>query len=437
VNVLLIAIDTLRADHLGCYGYPRPTSPHIDVLARQSVVFEQAFATSIPTHPAFTTILSGQHALSHGVVAHGGTRGIAHETPWLPALLQGAGYTTCAVDNLAAPLRGFGRGFEFQIDPSQRRPLGINCDNRELNARAIPWLEHHGRDEKFFLFIHYWDPHTPYLPPRAYRSLFYEGDPFDRANRSLEGMEAHPLGKMWRETWFSTLGGHVTEARYIEALYDAEIRYVSEGVQQVLDTLDRLGLTESTLVVLLADHGEMMFRHGIFFDHHGLYDGNIHVPLIIRAPGARAARVDHLVTHADVAPTILAWCGVPVPPAMDGHSLAPYLRGDAQAPLRDEVLSQECTWQAKWALRTTSHKLIMAREADFYGTPMRELYDLEADPQELRNVADDQPEVAACLEARLVTRLRDMLAARGLHEDPLLTQGISLGQAWKAPQEPK
>ena len=430
VNLLVLAIDTLRADHLGCYGYGRGTSPNLDALASTAVLFEKHFATSIPTHPAFVTIMSGQHAMTHGVVAHGSPHPLPANMPWLPELFQRNGYTTCAVDNLAQSRMGFLRGFEFYIDPTQRSALSLNCDNREINRRAIPWLETH-RNEAFFLMVHYWDPHTPYLPPRAYRTPFYAGDPCAPSNRTLEGMERHPLGRAWRDTWFRSLGGGITDAEFIVALYDGEIRYCDEGIGQMLDAVDRLGLTENTVVAVISDHGEMMYRHGIFFDHHGLYDGTLHVPFMVRSPGLAPRRAGVLSTHIDVAPTLLRLCGVDVPAEMEGFDLGPWMRGERTGPGRDRVISQECTWQMKWSLRTMDHKFILAREPDFYGTPPRELYDLRNDPDELRNVATAQPDTAAALERELETWIAEGTARTGRVADPLIAHGVTLGTAWK------
>lgn len=430
LNVLFIVIDTLRADHLGCYGYRRNTSPHIDAFAARSVVFDRHISPAIPTHPAFTTINTGQYSVTHGVVAHGGHNELSRRAPWLPDAFQKGGYTTCAVDNLADWSPGFRRGFEFYIDPSQRHILGIKCTNRDLNQRAIPWLKQNAGDP-FYLFIHYWDPHTPYMPPRAYRRLFYEGDPCDPAHTTLRGLEEHPLGRTWRETWFNKLGDNITDGDYVVALYDGEIRYCDEGIGQLLKALDETGRADDTLVVITGDHGELMYRHKIFFDHHGLYDGNLHVPLIVRHPALEPRRVPQTTAHVDLAPTLLDLCGLPIPEAVEGVSLAPWMRGEADRPVRDFVVAQECTWQMKWAIRTDTHKLIVAREPDFYGTPMRELYDLRSDPDELRNLATDDPATADALQARLEAWLAERMSRNGLTRDPLQAHGLTLGQAWK------
>lgn len=428
MNLVMIVVDTLRADHLGCYGYARNTSPHIDEFAHESVVCETHISPAIPTHPAFTTLNTGQFSITHGIVAHNGRNLIPRSAPWLPAILHKHGYTTCAVDNLSQWQLDFHRGYEFYIDPTQRNTLSLNADNRQINKRALPWLEQHHK-EKFCLFIHYWDPHTPYMPPRAYRSLFYDGDSGAQDNTSLAGFEKHPLGRTWRETWFRQLGGGITDAAYIEALYDAEIRYCDEGVGALLAKIEALGHRNDTIVVLLADHGEMMYRHGIFFDHHGLYEGNLHVPCIIRHPELPARRVREITAHVDIAPTLLDLAGIDVPSQMEGASLIPWLRGDADAPVRDYIVCQECTWQMKWAVRTRTHKFILARQPDVYGTPVRELYDLERDPGEFHNITEEDRATAQNLEFLLEGWISDQMDKNGLTEDPLVAHGLSLGNA--------
>ncbi|HPO13665.1 MAG TPA: sulfatase [Candidatus Hydrogenedentes bacterium] len=427
LNVIVIAIDTLRADHLGCYGYGRETSPNIDAFAGASVVGEWHIAPAIPTHPSFVTINTGQYSITHGIVAHGGGRDIPRTAPWLPQVLHQQGYTTCAVDNLSQWRLDFHRGYEFYIDPTQRRALSLNADNREINRRLLPWLEHHC-SERFFCFVHYWDPHTPYLPPRAYRKLFYTGDPNDPKHANLAGMEKHRLGKVWRETWFNKLGPHITDAEYIVSLYDAEIRYCDEGIGQLLRTVEALGLRENTVIILLSDHGEMMYRHGIFFDHHGLYDGNLRVPFLVRHPEYAPRRLPMMTAQVDVAPTIAEICGITVPQEMEGKSLVPWLRGDRQDAVRESIVCQECTWQMKWALRTPEYKFILARQPDVYGTPLRELYDLRSDPRELVNMVERCPEIARTMEQQLEEWIEEKMRRNGLTKDPLLAHGLTLGK---------
>jgi arylsulfatase len=304
--------------------------------------------------------------------------------------------------------------------------LAATCE--ELNARAIQWLRSH-RDEPFFLFIHYWDPHWPFNPPERYRKLFYEGNPTDPNNHSLHEWWQHPLGAAARETWLRTAEGVITDADYVTALYDQEIRYLDDGVAQLLEALDELSLAESTLVLFTGDHGESMTEHGIYFDHHGLYDSTIHVPLVMRWPGHLPAsvRLPHTLQVSDIAPTLLEAAGLSIPPAMEGRSFWKLLTGEEQEGGHERVISLECTWQMKWSLRTDHYKFILAREPDRYGNPPRELYDLAADPQEEHNIAGERPDVAAAMEMELENWIADRLQALGREEDPLVAHGISLG----------
>ncbi len=432
MNTLLIAIDTLRADHLGCYGYHRSTSPNLDGLAADGALFRQLLCGCVPTQPSYTSLYTGQYSITHGIVTHGGTRWLADDSPFFTHDLQRAAYTTCAVDNLYGMKKWFARGYEFYINPAPRVRLSqmVTCD--DYNSRAIPWLKAHA-DEPFFMFVHYWDPHTPYLPPERLRGLYYDGDPCDPSHTSLLGIYDQPFGDWWTESWFKRLQERrLTDAEYIVAMYDSEITYVDQGVGDLLNALDETGHADDTLVIVFSDHGELMYRHDIFFDHHGLYDGNLHVPLIVRwperiPPGTVA---EPLVQHSDLAPTILDAAGCPVPDRMEGQSLLRHATGQTQQPLYDCLITQECTWQAKWAIRTDDHKLIKAREPDLHNMPMTELYDLHADPDELHNIAEERPGLAAGLEDRLERWIADMMASNNLDQDPLVAQGITLGKRW-------
>ncbi|MBI2502259.1 MAG: sulfatase [Candidatus Latescibacteria bacterium] len=427
INILVLAIDSLRADHLGCYGESRPLTPVIDGLAVQGTLWEQCFAPGIPTHPSFTTLYTGLHPLTHNIVCHGGQAVLEARTPLLPELLLQAGYTTCAIDNLGwGKYAWFNRGYEYYLDPSRRQQMPLMVSAEALNQRAIQFLRGHAQ-EPFFLLVHYWDVHTPYLPPEPYRRRFYQGgDPADPANHSLDPLWQHPLGKTWQDTWFRWVGG-VTDSAFVDALYAGALNYLDEQLGRLLGELASLGLEKRTLVVLMADHGESLTEHGIFYDHHGLYDCCLHVPLILRWPGRALAgsRRAELAQHLDLTPTLLAAAGVEVPAAMEGNDL---LAADRQPP--GQVLSAENTWQSKWSLRTADHKFILARRPDHYGNPYRELYDLHADPGEARSLAAEQPDLCAELEAELEGLIRRRLETLGRAQDPLLEQDITLGKRW-------
>ncbi len=425
----MIFVDCLRADHLGCYGYPRPTSPNLDAFARDAALFESFYASAIPTQPSFTTSYTGQHAVTHGIVAHKGDRELRPDAPWLPSLLRAAGRTTAGFCCLPRYKHWFLRDFEFVVD-STSRYQDYGYTSEVLNSRAIPWLERHA-DEPFFMSVHYWDPHTPYLPPEQYR-VFYEGDPTDPAlPNTLEPLERQYFSVMWKK-WFSKLPKGLRDAEYLSALYDGEVLHADAGVGALLSALEATGRADDTLVLVTSDHGELFYRHDIFCDHHGLYDGNLHCPLLLRWPGAEAngRRLAPFASHEDLAPTLLRAAGLEVPEAMDGIDLTPLLRGQ-NLETRDAVVSLECTWQSKWSIRTREAKLIVSRRPDFHGRPRRELYDLREDPNELRDLAEERPAQADELEARLDRWIAEAMERNGLTTDPLLEQDFTLGKQWE------
>ena len=240
MNIILIVVDTLRASRLGCYGYERLTSPSMDRLAAQGARYERCFAPGIPTTPAHTTLYTGLHPLSHNIVCHGGQADLDRKIPVLPELLQQAGYTTAGVDNLINIKPWLARGYEFYINPGFRHKLRLLVSCEEINARAIPWLRSHCR-EQFFLFVHYWEPHTPYMPPERYRTFYPGGrNPYDPQNQSMTPVRTQPIWGMFHDLWFAKLGP-ITDAEYVASLYDAEIRHVDDGVGELLAAVDDLG----------------------------------------------------------------------------------------------------------------------------------------------------------------------------------------------------
>ncbi len=431
----MIAVDSLRADRLGCYGYHRPTTPFIDAFAGGSVVFENCYAPSIPTQPSFTCTFTGQWPTTHGIVAHRGRWSLGNGAPFLPEFLQRAGYATAAVDNLAEHHKPwFSRGFDVCLNP---REAGSYPECFRFNELAVDWLKAHGR-KPFFLFVHYWDPHTPYMPPVAYRDLFYSGDPTVENRGSLDEFYRRPLRSWWTSGWLGRMASEwpgaaaaqITDIEFVRSQYDAEVRCVDDGIRELMGALEKLGVTEETAVFIFSDHGEELGEHGIYFDHHGLYESDIRVPLIVRWPGVEGDgnRVRSLAQHTDLAPTVLEGAGLPVPRGMDGRSLFPLIHGGPDREAGELLLSQECTWMAKWAVREDGWKLIAALEPDFYGNPMLELYDLNGDPSEQRNLARELPGKTREMGEILAVELSRRLARAGRTRDPVEAHGITLGR---------
>jgi arylsulfatase A-like enzyme len=244
----------------------------------------------------------------------------------------------------------------------------------------------------------------------------------------LDAWWEYPFGAIARDTWLRTPNGPITDPNYVTALYDQEIRYLDDHLTELLDTVDDLGLTDNTLVMLVADHGESMTEHGIFFEHHGLYDCVLHVPLIVRLPGivSKGLRLPQTFQMQDIAPTILDAAGMTIPSDMDGKSLWPLLTGEKKGGGYDRVISLESSWQSKWSLRTNQYKFILSREQDFYNNPLRELYHLETDPHEEHNIAEQKKTIATDMEAELENWIANRLKELGRKQDPLIEHGISL-----------
>lgn len=434
MKIILISLDTLRASRLSGYGYAKATSPQMDRIAGQGVLFERAYAADIPTEVAHTGIFTGKVGLSTGVVSHGSElTHLPKSMPWLPTMLRNAGFTTSAVDNLYQLKEWFARGYRYYTNS-----VGGNrwIDGRTVNELAMPWIEAH-KEQNFFLFLHYWDAHTPYLPPESYVSEFYDGsrDPYDPANRSMEGAYNHPAYPFFKHHHYD-LVGPVTDSAYYDALYDAEIRYLDDRLKELDDYLEQLGIAEDTLLILFGDHGESLTEHDIYWDHCGLYEPTVHVPLIMRWPGRIPAgrRVEGLVQQVDLLPTILesvrheppSDIDLPKladPAGLDGRSLWPAIQGEEKGTL-EKVFLSECAWQAARAIRTPRYKFIRTYDSGPFSRPPRELYDLTHDPAETDNLADRRPDLADQFEQEMNEWVYAKLAGR---EDPMMRQLAEAG----------
>ncbi len=378
-NVLFVSIDTLRADHLGSYGYTRSTSPNIDRLASRSLVFSDVLAQSPTTAPSHRSMFSSSFVYQH--------RNRLRGLPVIAGLLSRAGYRTAGyVDGAQMrPEFGISKGFSsydstegYHVDGAQ-----IGGGLEAINPRAIEWLEKNGH-ERFFLFIHTYDVHCPYSPPEPYLSMFSEG----RAPTfEIEGKCG--------ARYFNRLNLTQRDFEYIAALYDGGIRYTDDKLQEILSALDRLGLTDETVVVITSDHGESLGERN-HVGHNKVYDVQLKVPLIIALPSGRSQLIDAPAQSVDILPTLLTILGVDAPEGVSGIDLTDWLEGP-----RDENrvrLAQKANGSVatvnegkRWAL------IIKWRQVNA-------LYDLQADPRQENDVQHEHPDVVA----RLSQAFRDM-----------------------------
>lgn len=422
-NLIVISLDTLRADRLSSYGYPKPTSPYLDAIAAQGVRFSQAYATDIPTEVAHTALFSGRYGAASGIVGHGHPYpALPSALTWLPERLRSAGFTTAAVDNLYQMKPWFARGFHHYINmTTQRRWI----DGADVTAEAISWLKSYHQRAPFFLFVHYWDPHSPYLPPDDYLAAFYDGqrDPFDPGSPAMEPAYNHLAYPFFKRHHYDLLGP-VTDPEYLNARYDAEVRYLDDQLQQLDQALRALNRYDDTWLILLADHGESLTEHDIFWDHCGLYDSTVRVPVIMRWPHGPLPRnhvVSELVQPIDLTPTIYEGLGIPKPEPLDGHSLWPLLQGQP-GWRRNRVYLSECAWAAARGIRTREYKYIETRDPGVYERPTRELYRLTDDPDETQNLITHAPAIAAMLAEELARWVRHW--GKDDPMDPIVQQGL-------------
>ena len=350
-DVYLITIDTLRADHVGCYGYKNVETPALDALATDGVRFTQAFTHSPITNTSHITILTGLLPSVHGVTDFGVPLSPQHVTA--AELLKKHGYQTAAFigavildsDTLAP---GLDRGFDFydnfpaKIETKQRWGR-VERRGMEVVAHAESWFEKH-RTGPHFVWVHLYDPHDPYEPPA----------PFSE--------------------------------KYKDHLYDGEIAYADSAVAHWIAFLKKAGIYDNAIIVVTGDHGEGLGEHGE--ETHGLflYDSTLHVPLILKTTGAahHGTVIDAQVRTTDILPTILSATGVAIPAALNGESLLPLIEQTKTAQGPNRALFGETDYPLRWgwaplrALRADNTKLIEA--------PRPELYDLQADPKELKNL---------------------------------------------------
>ncbi|MDI9469542.1 MAG: sulfatase [Bacillota bacterium] len=410
-NLLFFGIDSLRRDHMSLYGYRRLTTPHIDrYLEKDGVVFEQCFSPSIPTTPGYASMLTGMDCFTTSVVALRHEGEIRPGIRTLPEILRAEGYDSSCVGFTG---NAGGRGFDVYLDYEGWGAAADGFAHKAENLHKVAAKELDrlaASDRPWFLFLRHMDPHSPYLPPEPFHRMFHQTDPCDPANKSLDPVyEFKPFCDYFR-SWFPP---GITDKDYVIAQYDAAVAYMDTTIQLLLEKLRAMGLEEDTLVVFTSDHGETLYDHDCYFDHHGLYDPTLVVPFAYRRAGHTSAiRIGDICEHKDIVPTLLAELGIKVPDPFEGRDLS-VLRHGGTVEQRPEHYITEATWMRKHGWRTPQWKLIVALEPDFHFKPEVELYDLIRDPGENCNVAEKYPEVTSCLRARMERHIAQREAATG------------------------
>ena len=412
-NLLFITIDTLRADRLGCYGYERNTSPAIDRLAREGTLFEHCYAQRGLTWPSLTSIMTALYPKTHGVLKNQWM--LDGQFITLAEILKNEGYKTGAflANFYYAPNRGF----------DVKKGGEVGDLDKTVTRDALAWMNKlDPQKDKFFMWVHYKNPHDPYTPPQRYIDLFdstYTGS-FDGSRPVLDSIYVNQIDLSERDL------------AYINALYDAEIRTTDVYIDRLLNRLDEMGLTDNTLVVFSADHGEELYERNYYFFHScSMYDGVLRIPLIFRMPGIVPAGkvVPNQVESIDITPTILQLMKLPLREEFEGQSALPLIFGATNGSWRPAFAERA---GAIFSIRTPEWKYIYNPDdyhtycsrsdddtGDGYLIDAQELYDVRTDPGETRNVVDEHPDVALELRAQILEWLN---TNRRVHKEHKLTK---------------
>jgi arylsulfatase A-like enzyme len=381
-SVLLITIDTLRADHLGIYGYRRNTSPNIDALGRLGTVFEAAYTFWPKTRGSFVMIHTGRRPSQNGYSRrHPVLLGF---NPTIASVLRKAGYrTTAVVDNPnVAAQYGYGEGFDRYRETWEEKALSTEMDRaRAITDDGVRFLEGARPDRPFFLWLHYVNPHAPYTPPPPYDTAFLDAE--SKAGPALPVVRDFHRGipKQW------AVAGRDRPGYYV-AQYDGEIAAVDHEVGRVVAALQASRARDRTVVVLTSDHGESLGEHDYYFDHGAdLFDPCLRIPLLIASPGGAAGvRASSLASTLDLMPTILDAAKVSYPPDLAGSSLLPRLSGRGGAgPSRLEARNER-------DLAASFDRRFKTVRTPVEGGARFALYDREADPEETRDVGRAWPD---------------------------------------------
>jgi arylsulfatase len=403
-HVLLLTVDTLRADHLGAYGYPRATSPVVERLAADGVLFEWAIAQWPKTGPSFASMFTGQYPQSTGLTHKAAIR-VPDDYLTLPELMTERGFTAVGVMSNAVLGRhlGWDRGFAEYLqtwDAAGGIPDDPVAYRRTMNAArvnelALPLLERHRHADRLFAWIHYSDPHAPYILPDGVANPFL-GDRWDTGDERVDFSDPETVPLDGRR-----------ELRYYVAQYDANVRFTDEKIGELLDRARALGLLDQALVVFTADHGESLGEHGYYFGHGRLpYNDGARVPLVVSFPRGgvpRGARVERPVELVDLFPTLLELAAPgPEVPGLEGESLAPFLAeegGAARSAAADGAAFRLAFSQAGGGSPTTHFRSVQdgtwkliyhprSKQGERTLPQRYELYHLTVDPGETANLLD-------------------------------------------------
>jgi choline-sulfatase len=424
MRVLFLDLDTLRPDHLGCYGYHRRTSPNIDRIAEQAVRFDGYYCSDAPCLPSRAALMTGRFGIHTGIVGHGGTaadlrlegapRGfrdrLASEDDGhsLPMLLRRAGLHTATISPFAERHSAwwFAAGFNEIHNPGK----GGNESAEDVTPIALRWLEDNAKREDWFLHINYWDPHVPFRAPADFGNPF-DGDPLPawltddvlqqhrqavgpNSARELNMFTADPEPPYPRHV--SEIGNMKDLRRHIDG-YDCGIAYMDDHIGRILEALADAGVLDDLVVIISADHGENHGELGIYKEHGTADHVTCRIPMVIRWPGGARGHVDRgLHYNLDLAPTLAELLDQPSHPLWDGQSYAATVR-DGSGCGRDSLVLSQCAHVCQRGVRFGHWLYIRTYHDGYHLFPTEMLFNVAEDPHEQHDLAGERPDL--CREA--------------------------------------
>lgn len=448
MRVLFIDIDTLRPDHMGCYGYKRNTTPVIDEIAKEGIVFDRYYCPNAPCLPSRASLVTGKYGIHNGILGHGGTaadlrlqgrtRSFTDDTSENNLFMQfrNAGFHTVSFSTFAERHSAwwFNCGFNECVNVG-----GRGMESAEsVTPYVLDWLERNGESDNWVLHVHYWDPHTPYRTPADYESHFV-GTPSPDDWITDEIFEEHllhigPHGaneiNMWNDNTSEQYPKHPgslktrEDAKRFIDLYDDGVRYTDDNVGMIMDVIKRKGLYNDDLAIIVtSDHGEDLGELGIYGEH-GVADNIVcRIPMIIKWPGAQKGTVvNGFHNNVDLLPTIQELLGLQASPTSeyDGVSYAQTLMNGADCSREYEILTQ-CAHVCQRSARFDNYVYIRTIHGGYHLFPKEMLFDVENDPHQLHNLAQERPDLCEKGAKMILDWTDEMMKKSTSDIDPMWT----------------
>ena len=429
MRILYIDIDSLRPDHLGCYGYNRPTSPNVDQIASEGARFTHTYVSDAPCLPSRASLFSARFGIQNGVVSHNGPgqwmryAGTGHyhdpHAPMWMRYLQEKGWNTISFSGFAQRHIAWWFTAGFTEFYGNKLPGALESAD-DVNELVEPWLKENASADNWFLHVNYWDVHHPYRAPDEYWDRVQaggDGPDFPDAETIREHNEtyygprtardwgpdelANPRFKKMMQQMKERFPRMRTDIPDREAFMqfidgaDAGMAYVDDCIGRLLNILRENGVEDDTAIIISSDHGESIGEQGMYFEHGNASEGTLHIPLIIRWPGVTKPGVvsDGLQYHLDLPPTTMELLGYQIPDNWSGASFAPVLRGEEWKG-RDHVVCGTGIWTFQRCVRTPDHLFIRTLHSGNYNVEPVSLFDMRTDPNQTQNIIESAPQTA-------------------------------------------